>query len=154
MSVGDVIVRGLETAGLEPEEVADGTWMTVLSGERKRTLPVMLKVDDRSLHVQALLAPEPDEGHAEVFRYLLQRNQRHSPIHFAIDDEGDILIVGSVPLGSVDDTSFDRLLGEVLTVADETFNAVLRLGFAGYIDAEQRWRAKNDLPPNPVSQVD
>lgn len=147
----DLVPHGLEAAGLDADEVSPGTWMTVLSGERKRTLPVMLEVDDRSLHVQALLAPAPDEGHAEVFRYLLQRNLRHSPIHFAVDDEGDIVLVGSVPLEAVDETSFDRLLGEVLTVADETFNAVLRLGFRSYIDAEQRWRAKNGLPPNPVA---
>lgn len=151
MSAASTVVGALEAAGLDVEEVAPDAWMTVLSGERKRTLPVLLAVADRTLHLQALLCGAPDENHAAVFRYLLQRNQRRSPVHFAVDDDGDVLLVGSLPLDALDETTFDRLLGELLTTADETFNAVLRLGFATYIDAEQRWRARNGMPANPVA---
>lgn len=149
--VRDVVTEGLGAVDLDVEEVAPDTWMTVLEGKWKRTLPVMLRVDDRSLHVESLLAPSPDEGHEDVYRFLLKRNQKALPIHFALSDEGDVVMVGVVPLAAVDETSFDRLLGAVLTTADEVFNTVLRKGFSSYIDAEQRWRAANDLPPNPVS---
>ncbi len=149
--VRQVVTDGLEAVDLEVERVAPDTWMTVLEGRWKRTLPVMLRVDDRSLHVESLLAPAPDEGHEDVFRFLLKRNQKRLPIHFALNDEGDVVMTGDIPLEAVDETSFDRLLGAVLTTADEVFNTVLRKGFSTYIDAEQRWRAANDLPPNPVS---
>ena len=39
----------------------------------------------------------------------------------------------------------------MLLTSDETYNSVLRAGFATYIDAEQAWREKAGLPPNPVS---
>lgn len=149
--VRQVVTDGLQAVDLDAEEVAPDTWMTVLEGRWKRTLPVMLRVDDRNLHVEALLAPTPDEGHADVYRFLLKRNQKPLPIRFALSDEGDVVMLGDVPLEAVDETSFDRLLGAVLTTADEVFNTVLRKGFSTYIDAEQRWRAANDLPPNPVS---
>lgn len=149
--VRHVVTDGLEAVDLEIEQVGPDTWMTVLEGRWKRTLPVMLRVDDRNLHVESLLAPSPDEGHEDVFRFLLKRNQKPLPIHFALSDDGDVVMVGDVPLEAVDETSFDRLLGAVLTTADEVFNTVLRKGFSTYIDAEQRWRAANDLPPNPVS---
>lgn len=146
-----VVLDGLATVDLEAVEVEPDIWMTQLSGEWKRTIPVMLRLEDRSLHVESLLCGAPDEGHEDVYRYLLRRNQKALPIHFALSDEGDIVMTGFVPLDALDAARFDRLLGSILATADEVFNAVLRRGFAAYIAAEQRWRAANDLPPNPVS---
>jgi hypothetical protein len=145
------LLAALDDAGLAVEEVGEDRWMTLLSGEWKRTIPVLIDLDERSLKVTSLLAGAPDEGHAEVYRILLHRNQRPLPVHFALDDEGDVILTGSLPLVAADARALDELLGTVLTLSDETFNQVLRAGFATYIDAEQRWRAKVGLPPNPVS---
>ena len=145
------LLAALDDAGLAVEQVGEDRWMTLLSGEWKRTIPVLIDLDERSLKVTSLLAGAPDEGHAEVYRILLHRNQRPLPVHFALDDEGDVILTGSLPLVAADARALDELLGTVLTLADETFNQVLRAGFATYIDAEQRWRAKVGLPPNPVS---
>jgi hypothetical protein len=43
------------------------------------------------------------------------------------------------------------VLGQLLAVADETFNEALRLGFAGYIAREQAWRSAAGLPRNPIN---
>jgi hypothetical protein len=148
--VRDVLLTALQGADLDVEEVGEDRWMTMLSGEWKRTIPLLLDLDERTLKLTSLFAGVPDEGHEEVYRILLQRNQRPQPVHFALDDEGDLIIVGSVPLVAVDAQQVDDLLGAVLTLADETFNQVLRTGFASYLEAEQRWREKAGLPPNPV----
>ena len=140
----------LEAAGLTVDEVGEDRWLTMLAGEWKRTIPVLLALDERHLKVTSLFAGRPDENHAEVYRILLQRNQRSGPVHFALDDEGDLILAGAVPVAALDARAVDELLGTVLTLADETFNQVLRAGFASYLDAEQRWRAKAGLPPNPV----
>lgn len=147
-----VLLAGLEDAGLEVDEVGEDRWMTMLSGEWKRTIPLLLHLDEHSLKVTSLFAGVPDEGHEEVYRLLLARNQRPQPVHFALDDEGDLIITGMVPLPALDAARVDELLGAVLTLADGTFNQVLRTGFASYLEAEQRWRAKNDMPPNPVGE--
>jgi hypothetical protein len=140
----------LEAAGLDVQPVGEDRWMTMLAGEWKRTIPLLLDLDERSLKVTSLLAGVPDEGHGEVYRILLQKNQRPLPVHFALDDEGDLVLVGQLPLVAIDDRSLDELLGAVLTLSDETFNQVLRAGFAGYLEVEQRWREKVGKPPNPV----
>jgi hypothetical protein len=145
-----VLLDGLAAAGLEATSVGDDRWMTMLEGEWKRTIPVLLELGDRRLTMTSLFAGVPDEGHAEVYRILLHRNQRPAPIHFALDDEGHLILTGALPLVALDTDAFDALLGQVLTFADETFNQVLRTGFASYLDAEQRWRASAGLPPNPV----
>lgn len=145
-----ILLDTLHAAELEATWVGDARWMTMLQGEHKRTIPVLFHLGDRSLTVTSLLAGVPDEGHDDVYKILLRRNQRPMPVHFALDDEGDLILVGRIPLASMDATSVDELLGLLLTESDETFDQVLRAGFRSYIDVEQRWRAKVGLPPNPV----
>jgi hypothetical protein len=148
----DALLSTLEANELEVTEVGEDRWMTMLAGDWKRTIPLLLDLEERSLKVTSLLAGVPDEGHAEVYRILLQRNQRPLPVHFALDDEGDLILTGQVPLVALDTRAVDELLGAVLTLSDETFNQVLRAGFASYLEVEQRWRAKAGLPPNPVGE--
>lgn len=144
------LLAALDAAGLEVSEVGEDRFMLMLSGEWKRTIPVLLDLDDRTLKVTSLFSGVPDEGHEQVYRLLLQRNQRSGPVHFALDDEGEVILTGTLPLSALDEPAVDELLGRVLALSDETFNVVLRLGFRGYLDAEQRWRAKAGLPPNPA----
>ena len=145
-----VLLDGLDAAGLAATRVGDDRWMTMLEGEWKRTIPVLMDLGDRRLTITSLFSGVPDEGHAEVYRILLQRNQRPGPVHFALDDEGDLILTGALPLVALDAAALDELLGQVLSFADETFNQVLRTGFASYLDVEQRWRASAGLPANPV----
>jgi hypothetical protein len=148
------LLATLERAGLEVDEVGDHRWTTMLSGEWKRTIPVLLELGDRRLTVTSLFCGVPDEGHEEVYRILLQRNQRSGAVHFALDDEGEVVLLGSLPLAAVDEAGVDELLGRLLDTADRTFNPVLRAGFAAYLATEQRWRAGAGLPPNPVGDPD
>lgn len=143
----------LMDAGLDITPVGEDRWMTMLAGEWKRTIPVLFHVDERSLKITSLLAGVPDEGHAEVYRILLHRNERPLPVHFAMDDEGDLILVGHLPLEVVDAERVDELLGLILTQSDETFNQVLRAGFGAYLHVEQAWRSKVGLPPNPVGDA-
>ncbi|MBW3658086.1 MAG: YbjN domain-containing protein [Actinobacteria bacterium] len=150
-AIRSLLLDALEAAELDVDEVGEDRWMTMMAGQWKRTIPMLLDLEERSLRVTSLLAGAPDEGHEDVYRLLLQRNQKPLPVHFALDDEGDIILTGSVPLSAVDERAVDELLGAVLAVSDDTFNSVLRKGFASYIDAEQRWREKTGQSPNPVS---
>jgi len=144
------LLAALTGAGLEFDEVGDHRWTTMLSGEWKRTIPVLLELGDRRLELTSLFTGVLDEGHEEVYRFLLERNQRSGLIHFALDDAGDIVLTGTVPIAAVDETLVGELLGRLLETADDTFNRVLRTGFATYLGAEQRWREGAGLPANPV----
>ncbi len=59
---------------------------------------------------------------------------------FALDHHGDIYLDGRLPLSVVTPDELDRLLGSVLTYADESFNTILELGFATSIRKEWAWR--------------
>lgn len=131
---------------LEAEEVADGVFSFSLPGERKLQTAVRLDVGAHALGVHAFVCRNPDENHEGVYRWLLQRNLRMYGVAFALDRLGDIYLDARLPLSAVTPEELDRLLGSVLTYADESFNAILELGFASSIRKEWEWRRLRGEP--------
>ncbi len=95
-----------------------------------------------SLHVEAFFCRQPDENHADFYRFLLERSGRMYGVHFALDQVGDVYLVGRLPLGCLSTDEIDRILGCVLSYSDENFDAALMLGFASSIRREWAWRTK------------
>jgi hypothetical protein len=112
----------------------------VLPGERKLQTPVRLEVGSHALSVHAFVCRRPDENHEGVHRWLLERNMKMYGVAFALDPLGDIFLDARLPLSVVTADELDRLLGSVLSYADESFNAILELGFASSIRKEWEWR--------------
>ena len=111
-----------------------------LPGEKKLQTPVRLDVGRHALGVHAFVCRRPDENHEAVYRWLLEKNLRMYAVAFALDRLGDIYLDARLPLGAVTPEELDRLLGSVLTYADESFNPLLELGFATSIRKEWEWR--------------
>ncbi|MBI2245756.1 MAG: YbjN domain-containing protein [Nocardioides sp.] len=131
---------------LEVAEVADGFFSFSLPGEKKLQTAVRLDIGTHALGVHAFVCRNPDENHEGVYRWLLQRNLRMYGVAFALDRLGDIYLDARLPLGMVTPDELDRLLGSVLTYADESFNAILELGFASSIRKEWEWRTLRGEP--------
>jgi hypothetical protein len=126
---------------LDYDEPQPGQFSFALPGEKKLQTPVRLDVGSHALGVHAFVCRRPDENHEQVYAWLLQRNLKVYGVAFAIDRLGDIYLDGRLPLSVLaDDDGLDRLLGAVLTTADETFNTILELGFASSIRKEWEWR--------------
>jgi len=130
----------LADSGLPWKELGHGLFSVDLPGERKLTTPCRLDVGEHALGVHAFVARQPDENHERVYRWLLERNLRLFGVAFAVDRTGDIYLDGRLPLSVVTPQEIDRLLGAVLTYADESFNTILELGFASSIRKEWEWR--------------
>lgn len=130
----------LDGNGIEYVEDRPGIFSLTLPGEKKLQTPVRLDVGEHALGVHAFVCRNPDENHARVYRWLLERNLRMYAVAFAVDHSGDIYLDARLPLSAVTDDELDRILGSVLTHADESFNAILELGFASSIRKEWEWR--------------
>lgn len=131
----------LEAGGLDYDEPRPGQFSFALPGEKKLQTPVRLDVGKHALGVHAFVCRRPDENHEGVYGWLLQRNLRLYGVAFAVDRLGDIYLDGRLPLSMLaDHDELDRLLGSVLTAADESFNTILELGFASAIRKEWEWR--------------
>ena len=130
----------LGESDLEWREISPGVFTVDLPGEKKLSTPCRLDVGEHAFAVHAFVARNPDENHERVYRWLLERNLKLFGVSFAVDHAGDIYLDGRLPLSSVTADGIDRLLGSVLSCADESFNTILELGFASSIRKEWEWR--------------
>jgi hypothetical protein len=135
-----VIRDHLAESEVEYDEISDGVFAFSLPGEKKLQTAVRLDVGAHALGVHAFVCRKPDEEHERVYRWLLERNLKMYGVAFAVDRLGDIYLDGRLPLAAVTPDELDRLLGAVLTYADESFNTILELGFASSIRKEWEWR--------------
>lgn len=139
-----VIRQVLVEGELEHDEPSPGVFEVVLPGERKLKTPVRLEIGKHALSVHAFVCRKPDENFEAVYRWMLERNMKMFGMAFALDAVGDIFLDARLPLGVVTVEEIDRLLGSVLSYADESFNVLLELGFASSIRKEWEWRIANN----------
>ena len=140
MTPRDIVLDSLKEAELEYTEHRPGVFEVTLPGEKKLKTTCRLQIEAHSLGIHAFVARRPDENHEGVYRWLLEKNLKLFGVAFAIDSAGDIYLDGRLPLHAVTPEEVDRILGAVLTYADESFNTILELGFASSIRKEWQWR--------------
>jgi hypothetical protein len=150
MGTGDAVTgdaaRAIELAldelGLPYEHPEAGAYLVKLQGTHKLATVTWLTAGQHSLQVEAFFCRQPDENHAEFYRFLLTRNARMYGVHFALDKVGDVYLVGRLPLAATTTGELDRLLGCVLSYSDEAFDEALKIGFGTAIRREWAWREK------------
>jgi len=142
----DVLEAALHEAELAFTSPGDGQFFVTLPGTHKLATHCWLVAGRHALLVEAFVCRKPDENVEEFYRFLLRRNARLYAVAFSIDAAGDVFLVGRLPLHAVTADEVDRILGSVLSYADESFDQLLEIGFAGSIRREWAWRQKNGMP--------
>ena len=137
-----VIAGVLRDLGLCYENPSPGAYLVKLEGQHKLATMTWLIAGTHSLAVEAFFCRQPDENHAAFYRFLLERNGRMYGVHFSLDPVGDVYLTGRLPLSAVSAEDIDRLLGCVLSYADDNFDTALEIGFGSAIRREWAWRAK------------
>ena len=67
---------------------------------------------------------------AEVYEQVLRRNTRLVGAHFAIGVEDALFLRGELPLSSLCEAELDRVVGSLYAYVEQSFPALIRLGFA------------------------
>jgi hypothetical protein len=145
-AVAAIIESTLDDRGVEWESSGDSSYVVTLPGTHKLKTLCNLVLGDHALRVEAFVMRQPDENREELWSWLLRRNARMYGVAFSIDTVGDVYLVGRVSLPSVTPDELDRLLGSVLTYADESFDAMLEIGFGSAIRREWAWRVSRGEP--------
>ncbi|RGC70742.1 hypothetical protein C5N14_01235 [Micromonospora sp. MW-13] len=127
---------------LAAESTGEASYAVTLPGTHKLKTVCNLVVGEHALRIEAFVMRQPDERREELWAWLLQRNARMYGVSFSIDAAGDVYLTGRVNLGGLDEAELDRLLGAVLTYADESFDTMLEIGFGAAIRREWEWRVK------------
>jgi hypothetical protein len=135
-----VLEEFFDSHDLDFERKDADTFLVTLPGEKKLQTHCALILGDQSLSINAFVIRKPDENHAKVYEWCMKKNASLYGIAFALNEIGDLYLVGRLPLTAVSDQEIDRLLGSVLQVSDSSFNPLLELGFASSIRREWAWR--------------
>ena len=129
----------LESHEIEHDR-SDNSFFLTLPGERKLQTHCAIVVGDHSVSINAFVIRKPDENVAEVHEWLLKKNASMYCVAFAINEMGDIYLVGRLPFHSISEHELDRVIGAVLQYSDSSFNPLLELGFSSAIRREWAWR--------------
>lgn len=117
-------------AAVDRGETEERRWFVRLRGEEKDTFTVWFTLRQRTLHYETYVMPAPEENHAAFYEYLLRRNAKLFGAAFTIGDEDAIFLIGQLPVGAIDDSELDRILGSLYVYVERFFRPALRIGFA------------------------
>ena len=135
-----VIEEFLQSHDLQFDRPAPNIFLISLPGQTKLATHCALVIGDHTLSINAFVIRRPDENADQVHSWCLTKNASMYGIAFAINELGDIYLVGRLPLAAVNDRELDRLMGSVLQYSDSAFNPLLEIGFASAIRREWAWR--------------
>src|SRR5438105_2702374 len=124
-----LIEATLAEGDLAWERTGERGYAVILPGTHKLKTTCNLIVGEHALRIEAFVMRQPDERREELWAWLLQRNARMYGVAFSIDTVGDVYLTGRVSLKGLDEDELDRLLGAVLSYADESFDTMLEIGF-------------------------
>ncbi len=139
-SAAATIRAALGDLDLEWSEPETGLFDVRLPGLHKLVTECALQVGRYAVSVRAFVARRPEENAEQVYRWMLERNLKLDGIAFSLDALGDIHLIGRLPVDTVTAAEIDRVLGAVATTADDSFDVLVELGFAGSIRREWAWR--------------
>lgn len=137
-----VIAAALDEREVSYQRTAPGSFLVQLPGVHRLGIACWLVVGEHALLVEAFVMRHAEENQQQLYDFLLQRNARMYGVAFALDAAGDVYLVGRLPLAAVSADEVDRLLGAVLSYADDNFDTMLRIGFGSSIRREWAWRVK------------
>ena len=139
MSVAATVEKFLTDQQIDFEKNGNA-FLVTLPGEKKLQTHCALVIGDHSLSINAFVIRKPDENEAAVHHWCMSKNASMYGLAYAINELGDIYLVGRLPIDAVNAQELDRVLGSALQYSDSAFNPLLELGFANAIRREWAWR--------------
>jgi putative sensory transduction regulator len=140
--IAETIERFFTAAEIPFKRVSDTEWGAQLRGERKLTIPLGIAISGDRVLFESFFMRRPQENADRFYEMLLRRNARAFGVHFAVDAQGDVFLVGGWPAEALTEDALDRIVGSVLIESDGLFEAAINIGFETYFKADMAWRAR------------
>lgn len=136
----EILRQSFADANIQHELLDDSTILVTVPGEKKLYTNVIFKVSEKTLSINAFVIRKPDQNAEKVHDWLLRHNAANYLLSYAINELGDVYLVGRLPIALVSRDEVDRILGAIHEYCDASFNILLELGFADAIRREWAWR--------------
>ena len=105
-------------------------WYVRMSGQEKEFTTVWLTLGQRTLRFETYVMPAPEENSQVLYESLLRRNEKLVGAHFSIGQEDAVFLRGEIPLAALNEQELDRLIGTLYSTVEQSFGALIRIGFA------------------------
>ena len=135
-----VIDDFLQSHDLDYDQKDEATYLITLPGQTKQQTHCALVIGDHSLSINAFVIRKPDQNSERVHEWLLRHNSTNYLLSYAVNELGDIYLVGRLPIELVTREEIDRIIGAIHEYCDSSFNILLELGFEDAIRREWAWR--------------
>ena len=130
-----LIVRATEAAAADPD--SDVVWSGTYEGRPglrmhqtcREATTIWFTAGEHTVGFEAYLLPAPLHEAAAVYRHCLVRTYRSWPASIAIGPDGDLFVIGRIPLDALNELRLDEAIAAVYDVVEMSFPALLRLGY-------------------------
>lgn len=140
----ELIGAFLTDAEITHRRIDEHSFALSLRGEHRHAIAITLRLHDTHLQLESFFMRAPQDNRDAFFEMCLHRNARAPGIGFALDNDGDVFLVGRLARAAIDARALDALLGAVLIESDGMFQRAIETGFATYLEADMAWRARSD----------
>lgn len=136
MGMREVLEHRIDSWLADPEssveyaEEVEGRWAVRMRQEARDATTVWFTIGQRSIEYEAYVLPAA-EGSSELFEQALRRNMRAWRAHFALDQEGGLVLRGRLAEAHLTDLDLDLALGEIYDAIEVAFRPMLRSLIAG-----------------------
>jgi hypothetical protein len=133
----------LSDLGVPFERVEAGAYLVELTGQQRRRTLLWLIAGEQAVALEAFvlhLIEVQDRG--PLAAHLLRRNLGLRSVHYAVDDVGDLFLVGSLPPAAVSEGGLDAVLGEVLSLLEADTPRLLALAYGDRLGRDEALAAK------------
>ena len=105
-------------------------WYVRMSGQEKEFTTVWLTLGQRTLRFETYVMPAPEENSQVLYESLLRRNEKLVGAHFSIGQEVAVFLRGEIPVAALNEQELDRAIGTLYSTVEQSFGALIRIGFA------------------------
>ena len=105
-------------------------WYVRFGCDGRDATTIYFDLHQRTLRYEVYFMPDPPAHHLELYRWLLVRNHSMHGARFSIGPDGDIYLVGRLPLEHLDEHELDRVIGVLYELVETWFPTAIRIGFA------------------------
>ncbi|MGB2757846.1 MAG: hypothetical protein WBD02_09320 [Acidimicrobiia bacterium] len=113
-------------------------WYFRFGCEGRDAATIYFDLDERTLRYELYFLPAFEGDQSALHRWLLQKNQTLSPIHFSMAAAGDVYLRGRWPLAHLDESAVEHIIGAMYQATEALFQPALSLAKAGAATAEKR----------------
>jgi hypothetical protein len=104
-------------------------WYVRFGCDGRDAATIYFDLHQRTLRYEVYFMPDPPAHHAELYRFMLERNHSTYGAHFSVGPDGDAYLVGRVLLEHLDVAELDRIIGVLYELVERWFQPAIRLGF-------------------------